>query len=209
MSFILFIILGTVLLIKCCSDKGGQIAASQDVHEKIDWYRSRNDAWKARVVDRALEEDLPHYITNVKSRDAAWEEIYETCSRSPAFNMDLDEMKKLPAISWRTLDVILARRGKVRYLYAELDPVCTLERGDGQLSKKKWDEDFAFWCCICDELLRRGVDTKLIFAEGWGNPHSGHPVVHDVNNLGEFQYKFGRLWWLQATYLDENLNYMF
>lgn len=79
--------------------------------------------------------------------------------------------------------------------------------GDGQQSKKVWDETIEFWTYIRDELRRNGVNARLIFKTGLvGEEH--YRTAYDVDDVEKFRYKAGQLTWLPLTYYDEKLRYM-
>ena len=106
------------------------------------------------------------------------------------------------------LNIMLAKRGKVSHTgVLDRSAVDLLHMGDGQQSKKVWDETIEFWTYIRDELRRNGVNARLIFKTGLvGEEH--YRTAYDVDDVEKFRYKAGQLTWLPLTYYDEKLRYM-
>lgn len=106
------------------------------------------------------------------------------------------------------LDIMLARRGKVRNCNTLGGTITLLDRGEGQHTKARWDETFEFWVYIRDELRRHGVDARLVSITGlFGDAR--YAAAYDVDNVKEFRYLAGRLAWLPQTEYDNDLKYIF
>lgn len=189
----------------------------------------RHTCWKIQVADRALEEDLGLFISDPRNYDAVWEEIRDAYLQMPIHRAYTTILIHEPMVAQyygkgtytkkereniasynrrRALDIMLARRGKVRYCDASSwSNIDMLDRGDGQHSKIVWDEIFELWIYIRNELHRNGVDARLIFKVGQCGDELRKPV-YDADDVEKFRYKAGHLTWLPLTFYDENLQYM-
>ncbi len=225
MELILFIFLGVVLFVCIGSDKRDVREASQNTEKRILWFEERQKSWRELVSDRALEEDLRYFIADPKNYDAVWEEVRSAYSQMPSYGVCTQislfpsmvkgvyngrsytqkQRENIASSNRRmALDIMLARRGKVRDAntwgsrsFASFAP------GEGRRSKLVWDMTFDFWLYIRDELVRNGVDAKLIFKRP--APQNNQELVYYVDHVDEFHYQSGELTWLPLTYLEENL----
>lgn len=197
--------------------------------ERIAYHNQRLQLWKSQVSDRALEEDLKFFIADPRNYEKVWEEVHAAYLQMSAYKSYTTILLHEPMVlryygksaytkkqrenianHWRdrALSIMLARRGKVCSL-GVLDRTTAdlLPKGDGEQSKKVWDETLEFWTYIRDELRRNGVAARLIFKTGLvGQEHQ--QTAYDVDDVEKFRYQAGQLTWLPLTYYDENLRYM-
>lgn len=119
------------------------------------------------------------------------------------------KQQEMIAVSNRqdALDIMLARRGKVRYVNTcDGWHIKDLMPGHGESSKRAWDEAFDLWVYIRDELRRNGVPAKLIFQTG--EIEEFKRTAYDADDVEKFRYMSGSLTWLPLTNFDHNLNYV-
>lgn len=189
----------------------------------------RLQEWKSKVYDRATEEDLKCLIADPRNYEKVWEEVHEAYIQMPEhrsyttillhdsmvlqhYGKGTYTKKQRETIAKhgrdRALSIMLAKRGKVCSAgVLDRSTVDLLHNGDGQMSKKVWDETFEFWTYIRDELRRNGVDAQLIFKTGLFGSEDKQ-VAYDVDDVEKFRYKAGQLTWLPLTYYDENAQYI-
>lgn len=203
-----------------------------------DYYLKRLFHWIEQVCDRALEEELARSIAEAQNNnwsgelgEEIWAEIRDAYLHMPTRKEFAERTPHLSAINstiflpktkkqWdahikanaveceRYLNILLARRGKVRNASLDskyiLDTLCC---GNDQFSKNTWNKIFEYWVYIRDELRRNGVNARLIFKMGMvGEEHT--QIAYDVDDVEKFRYHAGQLTWLPLTYYDENLQYM-
>lgn len=216
---------------------GGKLLADSAEIKKFDksssersvYHDQRLLEWKNQVSDRGLEEDLKYLIADPHNYENVWEEVHAAYLQMPThrtYTMILlhepmvlryygsgaytKKQRENIAEHGRNcaLSIMLARRGKVCSTgVLDRSAVSLLHKGDGEHSKKVWDETIEFWTYIRDELRRNGVSARLIFKTGLvGQEHQ--QTAYDVDNVDLFRYQAGQLTWLPLTYYSENLQYM-
>ena len=179
--------------------------------QRSDRQLERLNAWKAQVVDCALEENLRDYIRDY--REAAWLEVQDACKAMRfqknygsadewAYDGVLNKTKNGRKLYHRhrfeePLDIMLAKRGKVRSDRYFL-PLAHLYQGEGQRTKLEWDRTTEFWMYIRDELRRNGVEAQLIFDHGYipGTMNHKYSSIEDINTI---RYQSGDLIWITDT----------
>ena len=216
---------------------GGKILAENAEVKRFDksseakfaYHDQRLQLWKSQVSDRALEEDLKCLIANPQNYEEVWEEVHTAYLQMPTCQSYTTILLHAPMVlryygreaytkkqreniaeheRGRALSIMLAQRGKVcGHGVQDRGIVDLLHKGDGQQSKKIWDETFEFWVYIRDELRRNNVDARLIFKTGLvGDEYN--QVAYDVDDVERFRYQAGQLTWLPLTFYDNNLQYM-
>lgn len=169
-----------------------------------------SDAWRALVIDRALEEDLRDFITKHENREAVWSEIQDAYQKMNfqkdyasanewAYDGVLNKTKAGRAAYHRhrfeqPLDIMLAKRGKLRDYLSSL-PIAYLSCGEGERTRANWDRTVEFWIYIRNELRNNGVDAELAF-----EPDKPLDVVDCryfyVDRIDMFKYQSGKLRWV-------------
>lgn len=193
--------------------------------EKFAFKTEREDRWRAIASDRALEEDLSHFIITPENYDKVWGEVRKAYQQMPVWKHRTGiplfqasvpnyygtghSRKQREQIAMKerdqALDIMLARRGKVRYCYTGGDyPMAYLQPCAGEHSKREWEKRFEFWSYINDELHRHGIPSRLIFAENRISDRV--KTAYDVDNPDLFRYKQGYLQWLHTSWFDDNLH---
>ena len=227
MELILFLLLGGVLFTQVGVDKSKTKKANQAADQRLSWHKARLEAWRELVADKVMEEDLTDLINNPANYDDVWAEIrdaYLQMSSRKSFTRVLlysfmvkqfcgttctkKQQEKIAASNRQdVLDIMLARRGKVRYVNT-CDGWCVkdLMPGNGESSKRAWDEAFDLWAYIRDELRRNGVPARLIFQTS--EIEEFKRTVYDIDDVEKFRYMSGTLTWLPLTNLDYNLSYV-
>lgn len=185
--------------------------------------------WIEQVCDRKLEEDLEFFVSDPQNYDMVWKAVHNAYLQMPTYQSYTTILLYEPMVLQhygrntytkkqresiaehersRALDIMLANHGKVRHCYTSSGAkVDTLNMGDGEHSRKVWDEIFEHWVYIRDELRRNGVDARLIFKMGLcGEEH--RQIAYDADDVEKFHYQAGELTWLPLTYYDDNLQYM-
>lgn len=201
MELILFLLLGGVLFTRVGVDKSKTKKANQAACQRLDWHRARLEGWRELVADKALEEDLADLINDPANYEDVWAEVHDAYLRMPSCKL-FTRIHRQDA-----LDIMLARRGKVRYINTcDGWHIKDLMPGHGESSKRAWDEAFDLWVYIRDELRRNGVPAKLIFQTG--EIEEFKRTAYDVDDVEKFRYMSGSLTWLPLTNFDHNLNYV-
>jgi len=197
--------------------------------EMLAYHDQRLRLWTNQVSDRSMEEDLKLFIADPRNYEKVWEEVHEAYLNMPTCKSYTTILLHEPMVlryygrnaytkkqreniaeherSW-ALSIMLARRGKVTNTgVLDRSAVDLLHKGDGQQSKKVWDETVEFWTYIRDELRRNGVDARLIFKTGLvGGEHQR--AAYDIDDIEKFRYQAGQLTWLPLTNYGESLQYM-
>lgn len=216
---------------------GDKISAERAEVKKFDkasedrflWHDQRQQAWKQQVCDRVLEENLKNFIANPQNYDKVWEEVQEAYQQMPSYRSytiillhpymvaqyygrgkytkrqceNIAEHERR-----RALNIMLARRGKVRSHDTQSNSAIELlNKGDGQQSKKVWNELLELWTYVRNELRHNGVDAKLIFKTGLTGPEHLQ-TAYDVDDVEKFRYQAGQLTWLPLTFYDNDLQYV-
>ncbi len=217
---------GMYLCARIASDKSTSKAFDRSMEKRNAWYTERQEQWREQVTDRALEEDLSYFISDPANYDKVWEEVHAAYQQMPSckdFTQILlyeymvaaqygksqytkKQRENIAASNRRNaLYIMLARRGKVRDGDTwGSSPVTYLHRGEGEHTRRAWDEEFDFWVYIRDELRRHEVNARLIFVEDWDVTEWRHQA-YDVDDVEKFRYKSGAITWLPLTYFDDNL----
>lgn len=228
MELILFIILGMVLFARIGIDKSESKSATRLSGRRIEWHKARIDEWRKLASDKALEEDLTYFIGDPKNYDKVWSEVCNAYLQMPSCktftrillhlsmveqcygkgNCSKKQCENIAASNrMDALDIMMARRGKVRYINTcDGWQVKDLAPGDGAHSKQVWDEAFDLWVYIRDELRRHGVPARLIFKTGGFQEHQ--QMAYETDDVNEFRYQHGTLIWLPLTYFDDDLKYV-
>lgn len=211
---------GIYLIPKLISEKVERDQSEREFAFQRDFREKRSNAWKAQVIDTALQEDLYDYVVDPKNREAVWDVVREASAKM-RFQKSYDSINEweYDGVLDRTkagrnlyhvhrflepLDILLAKNGKVRSIKA-MSPVAYLSTGEGQRTKLKWDRTVEFWVYIRDELRKSGVDACLLFKEesNEGMYKGNYFYVDDVE---KFRYKCGELSWLPSTWVNSDLN---
>ena len=227
MELILFLLLGGVLFTRVGVDKSETKKADQAACQRLDWHRARLEGWRELVADKALEEDLADLINDPANYEDVWAEVHDAYLRMPSCKLFTrillysTMVKQLRGATYTkkqqetiaasnrqdALDIMLARRGKVRYINTcDGWHIKDLMPGHGESSKRAWDEAFDLWVYIRDELRRNGVPAKLIFQTG--EIEEFKRTAYDADDVEKFRYMSGSLTWLPLTNFDHNLDYV-
>lgn len=227
MELILFLLFGGVLFARVGTDKSETKKANQVADQRLSWHKARLEAWRELVADKALEEDLADFISNPANYDDVWAEIHDAYLQMPSHKSftrvflysfmvkqfcgttyTKKQQEKIAASNRQdVLDIMLARRGKVRYVNTcDGWHLKDLMPGNGESSKRAWDEAFDLWMYIRDELRRNGVPARLIFQTG--EIEEFKRTVYDADDVEKFRYMSGTLTWLPLTNFDHNLRYV-
>lgn len=227
MELILFLLLGGVLFTRVGVDKSETKKANQAANQRMDWHRVRIEEWRELVADKALEEDLADFIANPANYEDVWAEVQDAflqmSSRKSSARILLfpfmvnqlcgitytkKQQEKIATSNQQdALDIMLARRGKVRYINTcDGWHIKDLMPGNGESSKRAWDEAFDLWVYIRDELRRNGVPAQLIFQTG--EIEEFKRTAYDADDVEKFRYMSGTLTWLPLTNFDHNLNHV-
>lgn len=227
MALILFLVLGSILFVRVGVDKGETKKANQESARRIGWHEERLMRWRELVSDIALEEDLSDFIRNPANYEKVWEEVHDAYQQMPScrlFTRILLHPTMVKAVygthytkkqqesmadsnRQEALDILLARRGKVRFVGTMPDwHIKHLMPGHGETSRREWDEAFDLYVYIRDELRRHGVPARLVFQ----TPETQEfmRTTYDADDVGRFRYQAGTLTWLPLTYFDENLSHV-
>ncbi len=189
----------------------------------------RQQAWERQVCDRALEENLRLFIADPQNYDKVWEEVHEAYLQMPScrsytrillhphmvvrhYGRGKYTKRQCENIAEherrQALNIMMARRGKVRsHDTQSTSAIELLKRGDGQQSRKVWDELFDMWVYVRNELRRNGVDARLIFKTGLTGPEYTQ-TAYDADDVAKFHYQAGQLIWLPLTFFDKDLRYI-
>lgn len=227
MELILFLLFGGVLFTRVGVDKSETKKAHQAANQRMDWHRARIEEWRELVADKALEEDLADFIANPANYEDVWVEVQDAFLQMPSrksfarillFPFMVNQLynttytkkqqEKIAASNQQdALDIMLARRGKVRYINTcDGWHIKDLMPGNGESSKRAWDEAFDLWVYIRDELRRNGVPAQLIFQTG--EIEEFKRTAYDADDVEKFRYMNGTLTWLPLTNFDHNLSYV-
>lgn len=217
---------GAFLGTKIMHEKRIDAVATANIENRIARHNAREQKWRTAVSDRALENDLISFIANEKNYNAVWAEVKAAYLQMPSYqshNVILlhESMFNRYGISSytkaqrdniiknfreRALNIMLARRGKVRCHHASGPcDVDFLKPGYGEEAKKTWDKKYEFWLYVRNELRAHGVDARLIFKTAALAEHQS--IAYDADDVDKFQYRAGSLTWLPLTYFDDNLVY--
>lgn len=227
MEPILFVLFGGVLFTRIGVEKSETKEANQISNKRIDWHKERIEKWRELVADKAQEEDLADFIRDPENYNEVWAEVRDAYLQMPscksftrillypvmvkqfASTTYTKKQRENIAASNRqnALDIMLAKRGKVRYVNTCDGWIAKhLVAGHGKSSKRVWDEAFDMWVYIRDELRRHEVPARLIFCTG--ETLASKQTAYDVDDVEHFRYKSGTLIWLPLTYFDDNLRYV-
>lgn len=227
MELILFLLFGGVLFARIGSNKNDTKKANRASEHSLEWHKERLEKWREAVTDRALEENLADFIGNPENYAEVWAEVqaayqempsrksftrvslYSYMVKQPAGTTYTKKQRENIAASNRqdVLDIMLARRGRVRYINTcDGWHVKDLAPGYGDSSKRSWDEAFDMWVYIRDELRRHGVSAQLVFLTG--ETQEFKRTAYDADDVDQFRYKNGTLFWLPLTHFDDNLKYV-
>lgn len=223
MVLMLFLLVCCVLFARVVVDRSAVRKSDQKIRKDVSWFKARQQSWHECVSDRVLEENLQSFISNSQNYDEVWREVhsaflhmqmYRGKTSIAIFSTMVDDEhgpltpkqreEKIRSNRKMALDIMLARRGKVRDVNTWGNGfVAALSLGDGQHTKALWDETFELWLYIRDELRRNGVSARLIFQTAESQPH--RRTAYDADDVEEFRYKHGTLTWLPLTYFNEDL----
>lgn len=222
MELLLFLLFGGILSANVGADKSETKKAIREASQRLNWHKARLEEWRELVVDKALEEDLADFISDPENYEAVWAEIHDAYLQMPSRKSSTGIVLYATMLSGLTkkqremivdsncqeaLDIMLARRGKVRYVNTcDGWHVKDLMPGHGKSSKQMWDEAFDLWVYIRDELRRNGVPARLVFQTG--EIEEFKRTVYDADDVEQFRYKNGSLTWLPLTHFDDNLKCM-
>lgn len=222
MELILFLLFGGILSANVGADRSEMKKAVREASQRLGWHKARLEAWRELVVDKALEEDLADFISNPENYEAVWAEIHDAYLQMPSrksfvgislyatrlSGLTKKQQEKIAASNRQeALDIMLARRGKVRYVNTcDGWHIKDLMPGHGKSSKQVWDEAFDLWVYIRDELRRNGAPARLVFQTG--EIEEFKRTVYDADDVGQFRYQNGSLVWLPVTNYDDNLKYV-
>lgn len=205
------------------ADKSETRKAIREASQRLNWHKARLEEWRELVADKALEEDLADFIGDPENYEAVWAEIHDAYLQMPSrksfigvslyatmlkqiCGLTKKQQEKIAASNRQdALDIMLARRGKVRYV-----TTCNgwhikdLMPGHGSSSRQAWDETFDLWVYIRDELRRNGVPAQLVFQTG--EIEEFKRTAYDADDVEQFRYMNGSLVWLPVTNFDDNLN---
>lgn len=234
MALVIVIVVGLIWLFIRMAGQGAQNAVIRSGKTRGEIWRTRLDAWREQVVDKALEEDMTYYVCDFKNNEAVWGVVQGAYRQMPPhkqyesyfdWSTDgvLDKSKAGRAaytkrVCLDSLDIILAQHGKLRYAVAD-GTIAALNSGEGQRTRLEWDRTLEFWIYIRDELRRHGVNARLLFT------YTGHYDIRvtsgvnrgqtiqgsrdeycDVDDVDKFRYRRGSLVWLPQTWVDDDLN---
>ena len=212
MELILFLLLGGVLFTRVGVDKSETKKANQAACQRLDWHRARLEGWRELVADKALEEDLADLINDPANYEDVWAEVHDAYLRMPSCKLFTrillysTMVKQLRGTTYTkkqqetiaasnrqdALDIMLARRGKVRYINTcDGWHIKDLMPGHGESSKRAWDEAFDLWVYIQTGEIEEFKRT-----------------AYDADDVEKFRYMSGSLTWLPLTNFDHNLNYV-
>ena len=219
MELLLFLLFGGILSANVGADKSETKKAIREASQRLNWHKARLEEWRELVTDKALEEDLADFISDPANYEAVWAEIHDAYLQMPSRKSSVGIVLYATMLSGLTkkqremiaasncqeaLDIMLARRGKVRYVTAcDGWHIKDLMPGHGSSSKQAWDEAFNLWVYIRDELCRNGVPARLVFQTG--EIEEFKRTAYDADDVEHFHYKNGSLVWLPVTNYDDNL----
>lgn len=213
---------------KIASDKAALKAHNMGIDAVIAWRKDRVEKWAAQVADHALQEDLAYFIADPQNYDEVWKEVHDAYQQMPShrgstqillyesmvstlYGKDRFTKKQREniAAAFRddALDIMLARRGKVRYINTTIYGLeKTISPGYGEHSRAEWDRTFDMWLYLRDELRRHGVNARAIFKTGGSTEN--RQTAFDLEDVEKFRYEWGIFTWLPLTCFDENLRFV-
>lgn len=183
--------------------------------------------WRELVADKALEEDLTDFIGNPANYEKVWDEVHDAYLQMPSCRLfdrillhpymvkkfsntvcTRKQQEKIAASNREAaLDIMLARRGKVRFVHTMPDwHIRILMPGYGESSKRVWDETYDTMVYIRNELRKHGVPAQLVFQTA--EPQEFERTTYDADNVSQFRYMTGSLTWLPLTYFDNDLHHV-
>ena len=227
-EFLLALFGGTYYGAKILGEKAELKAYDRSFKSRMEWHNAHQTLWQQQVCDRALEEDLEYFIADPANYDKVWEEVHSAYLQMPSCENFTKILLYEPMIAKLygkskytkkqreniaaarredALDIMLAKRGKVRFIntFAGGLTYDTLA-GNGEHSKRLWDQDYDMWLYLRNELRLHGVDARAIFKAGTGGEYK--QVAYDLDDVDKFRYMSGRFTWLPLTFFDDNLNYV-
>lgn len=230
---------GIYYLNKFLGDKAKSDRYKRNREAVRNYHLKRLFCWIDQVCDRSLEEELMRSIEEAQDHHWAkgvgeeiWTEVRDAYLHMPTRKEFAEKTLHLSAINstffipktkkqWedrikaqkaereRYLNILLARRGKVRSVSLHSgDILDTLYPGSDKYLKGAWDKTFEYWVYIRDELLRNGIGARLIFIPVQTADVGRYPMAYDVDDVDKFHYHWGKLTWLPLTNYDDNLQYM-
>lgn len=229
MALIIAIVLAIIILIKVGSDKVNSAEYERKRKLQQDTRASRMASWRAEAGHAALEEDLRYFILEPQNYDKVWDEVHSAYLHMPlhkgiqsiqlnSYTVEQYYGKGVPkkhreeiAAENRllALHIMLARRGKVLLRYTETDlKVDSFAPGVGEKTKRDWDEKYEFWSYIYEELLRQGVNARLLFirnvaAPTKDNPNQRREIACEYGDTP--RYEPGYIQWFQQTTFTDDL----
>lgn len=179
MELIIAIILALILIVKCCSSK----SAGKEADRKCNEERISNNSWRARVTDRALEQQLKSFIWAPENRDKVLQEVNEVyegiyaskpfdellpkeqwCKAKPGWTPAYHEEIQKEACKLNptnALRIMMAKHGKIVSYDADCSTMYSPNRITGGISADSPLTAYVLvWCA--NELNRHGVNEKFV-----------------------------------------------
>ena len=159
MSFILAIILAIVVFGKIALDNSEKKASDREFAQAMKKFSDANKSWIDKVVDEQLEEQLEQDIFIGEKREQFLEEVRQAYSE-----MSKDTSNIFMPRKTELLRILLARRGKLRYIDAEngIENLVSILKPTPIEGKKNYESQLKFAIWMNEQLKKHGVDEEFV-----------------------------------------------
>ena len=159
MSFILAIILAIVVFGKIALDNSEKKASDREFAQAMKSFSDANKSWIDKVVDEQLEEQLEQDIFIGEKREQFLEEVRQAYSE-----MSKDTSNIFMPRKTELLLILLARRGKLRYIDAEngIENFVSILKPTPIEGKKNYESQLKFAIWMNEQLKAHGISEELV-----------------------------------------------
>ena len=160
MSFILAIVLAIVVFGKIALDNSEKKASDREFAQEMKRYSDANKNWIDKVVDEQLEGRLEQDIYIGENREQFLEEV-----RQAYLDMGKDTNNIFMPRKTELLRILLARRGKLRYIDAEngIENFVSILKPTPDEGKKNYESQLKFAVWMNEQLKANGINEELVF----------------------------------------------
>lgn len=159
MSFILAIILAFVVFGKIALDNSEKKASDREFAREMEKFSIEKKSWIDKVVDERLEEQLAQDIYISERREQFLEEVRQAYSE-----MGRDTNSVFIPRKTELLRILLARRGKLRYVDAEngIENFVSVVKPTPAEGKKNYELQLKFAVWINEQLKAHGISEEFV-----------------------------------------------
>ena len=159
MSFILAIILAVVVFGKIALDNSEKKASDREFAQAMEKFSDENRNWIDKVVDKQLEEQLEQDIYIGANREQFLEEVKQAYS-----DMGKDTSNIFMPRKTELLRILLARRGKLRYVDAEngIENFVSILKPTPTEGKRNYESQLKFAVWMNGQLKAHGINEELV-----------------------------------------------